>query len=594
MLGKGRPMTLIELACMYLDEGFSIIPLQPRNKHPPEGFRWKEYQSRRPTEEEIYQWFGDGEEHNIGIVTGAVSGLCVVDLDSESAVEFSKLHGFPRTPMVKTGKGYHLYYNYTEGVRNFQNRHDLPDIDLRGDGGYVVAPPSVHESGKQYLFPEGYSLFDLPLADLPEILLSLQEQKPPPSDLVKGVSKGSRNDSLARLCGSWIRHGLSLVECVENARIWNARNAPPLTDGEIERTIKSIWEKNGSGESTKKKAEPVKGYPITVAQMLAEDVPDPEPFIKDLIHREELIILSGPTKLGKTILCSNIGLSMACGRSWHGFEIPRPMRVLYSQQEVSYPWFRKRLIRMIEHLENDEYDLLKDNFLQATTKGLLLDRGDHERIVRSWIEGLKPDLIVLDPLFTYHTGNENSTQEMNRLIRVLQRIIQDYKVTIVLVHHHGKPSAVDLSGSERHRGSSVIGGAADGNLIFQRVSKTRYELAGSPDQYGELSFEMRNVRAPEPMILRRNEETLWLDRVKPDSVAKVTAGDVVRYLLENGPTMRKVLIKEMMELHEASEITVKRAIMKTEDVASRKMKGKGGPVELYLEPSDKPVSDDGF
>jgi len=141
-------MTILDYAYYYLKKGFSVIPLRPNGKKPV--IEWAEFQSRFPTEEELFEWFGNGSQNNIGIVTGAISGLDVVDLDSADAVRFAQEHSFPLTPLVKTGEGIHLYYRHKEGVRNFQKRDDLPGIDLRGDGGYIVAPPSVHESGKRY------------------------------------------------------------------------------------------------------------------------------------------------------------------------------------------------------------------------------------------------------------------------------------------------------------------------------------------------------------------------------------------------------------------------------------------------------------
>ena len=156
----------LEWAKWYVAKGFSIIPIRPEDKKPAIE-TWKIYQKHKPTEDNLKIWFGNGSQNNIGIVTGKASGIAVVDLDSNRAVEYAKTQNFPPTPLVKTGKGYHLYYSYKEGVRNFQKRDDLPDIDLRGDGGCVVAPPSIHSSGKQYQWVEGKGLDDLPFAELP-------------------------------------------------------------------------------------------------------------------------------------------------------------------------------------------------------------------------------------------------------------------------------------------------------------------------------------------------------------------------------------------------------------------------------------------
>jgi hypothetical protein len=235
--------SVLDQARYYVAKGFSVIPLRPLGKEAT--IKWKEFQNRHPTDEELIEWFGNGSTNNIGIVTGRISNIAVLDYDSDKAVEYSSANNFPATPLVRTGKGYHAYYRYRKGIRNFQKRNDLPDIDLRGDGGYVVAPPSVHKSGKQYEWMPGKGIEDLPFAELPEIVIS---QKPagntPMKDLYKGVNAGQRNDALARLTGSWVKDRLSLDDCLQNADIWNTKNEPPLPNMEIERTVKSIFEKH--------------------------------------------------------------------------------------------------------------------------------------------------------------------------------------------------------------------------------------------------------------------------------------------------------------------------------------------------------------
>jgi len=240
-------MNTLEYARLYVSKGFSVIPLEPKGKRPivPS---WREYQETHPTEEELVKWFGNEDETNIGIVTGKISNIVVVDCDSQIAVEFSKDNHFPKAPSVKTGKpdGYHLYYAYPENreIRNFQKRDDLPDIDLRADGGYVVAPPSIHSTGAQYKWLPRAGL-DIPFAPLPEILLTEKtDNKTPLRDLYKGVPEGKRNDSLTRLVGSWANDGLSFDECLENAYLWNSKNDPPLPEKEIVKTVSSIFQKH--------------------------------------------------------------------------------------------------------------------------------------------------------------------------------------------------------------------------------------------------------------------------------------------------------------------------------------------------------------
>ena len=225
---------ILRQALEYLKRGLSVIPLVGKKPLIP----WEEFQHRHATESEVIEWYRKWPKANVGIITGAISGVDVVDFDSAAAYKNAKERGFPETLMAKTGRpgACHCYCKHVEGVHNFQKRDDLPDTDLRAEGGYVVAPPSVHESGAIYTW-----INDLPLADLPEwIFTKDNSEKLPLKDLYKGVSPGSRNDTLARLVGSWAGDGLSLEDCLENARLWNQKNNPPLSEQEVLSVVKSI------------------------------------------------------------------------------------------------------------------------------------------------------------------------------------------------------------------------------------------------------------------------------------------------------------------------------------------------------------------
>ena len=122
---------------------------------------WKEFQTRLPTESEVSGWFDQNPDANIGIVTGKISNLVVFDLDSQDAVDYAENEGgFPDSVKVKTGKGYHVYIQHPGfEIRNSVNKK--LDIDIRADGGYVAAPPSIHGSGHQYEWEEGFSISEI-------------------------------------------------------------------------------------------------------------------------------------------------------------------------------------------------------------------------------------------------------------------------------------------------------------------------------------------------------------------------------------------------------------------------------------------------
>lgn len=142
--------TFLDAARSYLGAGFSLIPLEARGKKP--ALEWRAFQSRKPTEAELVQWFYRAER-NIGLVCGGVSGgITVIDFDSVPAWEAWIEEDTTRwlIPTVTTSHGKHVYIR-TEvpcGNRRFHDRR----VDLRGEGGYVVAPPSVHPDGTTYIW----------------------------------------------------------------------------------------------------------------------------------------------------------------------------------------------------------------------------------------------------------------------------------------------------------------------------------------------------------------------------------------------------------------------------------------------------------
>lgn len=160
---------LLAYAEFYHDAGFSVIPLQTGRKQPL--IQWQEYQRRIATLEEIHQWFERWKDTNIGIVTGRVSNIIVLDVDGEEGWRTIRDNNLeiPMTWSVATGKGAHFYFKHPGGeITNFVKV--LPGIDLRGDRGYVVAPPSIHPSGRIYQWNNDLKLEP---AEAPEWLLEL-------------------------------------------------------------------------------------------------------------------------------------------------------------------------------------------------------------------------------------------------------------------------------------------------------------------------------------------------------------------------------------------------------------------------------------
>jgi len=243
-----------EAARAYLARGWSVIPVEAGGKRPL--VRWEAFQQKRPSEQDLRRWYRRWPDANVGIVTGVISSLLVLDVDPRHGGDASlrelerRYHALPDTvEAVSGGGGRHLYFAHPGGV--VHNRVALaPGIDLRGDGGMIVAPPSRHPSGRGYEWKISHGPDDASLAGLPPWLLGrLQPAAPSPGhpaaywrSLVRGgVAEGARNNTVASLTGHLLWREVDLEVIKELLLCWNRlRCRPPLSDDEVLSAIESI------------------------------------------------------------------------------------------------------------------------------------------------------------------------------------------------------------------------------------------------------------------------------------------------------------------------------------------------------------------
>jgi len=138
-------LTWKEKALAWHDAGFIPIPLKPGDKAPP---LMKEWQLERPTREDVEKWWTQWPEANIGLVTGKAGGFAVIDWDEGESYEQHTWRGTweEETVVVRTGRGYHVWYLIEEPVRT----RNFPGVQIKGERSYVLAPGSLHPSGKYY------------------------------------------------------------------------------------------------------------------------------------------------------------------------------------------------------------------------------------------------------------------------------------------------------------------------------------------------------------------------------------------------------------------------------------------------------------
>jgi hypothetical protein len=210
----------------------------------------------------IEAWWERWPSSNVGIATGAMSGFDVIDVDprhggDETLAELERRHGpLPMTVMSHTGGGGdHLFFAHADGVRSAPDKKLGRGLDVRADGGFIVAPPSLHVSGRRYAWDVDHHIDDVPIVPAPAWLLELLQPpegtlrmaRPPEfwCELIAGgIDDGRRNASITSLIGLLLRRYVDPAVVLELARCVNdARCRPPLEDNEILRIMKSIGER---------------------------------------------------------------------------------------------------------------------------------------------------------------------------------------------------------------------------------------------------------------------------------------------------------------------------------------------------------------
>jgi hypothetical protein len=224
-------------AAEYRRRGWSPIPIKPRSKEP-NLVELEPYLYRAATTEELNSWAWSG----VGIVTGPLSGVLVLDVDSDEGEAFLRERGHPPTPIARTPSGgLHLYFKHPDHEEKTRIRV-APGLDVKASGGFVVAPPSVGENGKPYEW--AVSPADAELADPPEWLLSILRSRRfngPAAAVGERIPPGERNKVLASLAGTMRRRGMGEAEILAALQVANEQRCrPPLEAEEVEKIAASV------------------------------------------------------------------------------------------------------------------------------------------------------------------------------------------------------------------------------------------------------------------------------------------------------------------------------------------------------------------
>ncbi len=224
---------------------------------------------------------------------------------------------------------------------------------------------------------------------------------------------------------------------------------------------------------------------IELGSFLGVDFPPPAPICEGLINHGEFVILSAASKVGKSKFAMSLSLAVSKGIKFlEHFETHRG-NVFYLQTEISNGEFQKRLRDCgYESEVGDAKTLLSNDRIN------LMESKSFEILSRT-IEQHEVKLMILDPFYTLHRGDECSQYDMHPLLTNLSLLAKKHNIGIFLIHHQGKQNEIrgSFQTGHHHRGSSAFGDVPDGSLSLRTMGKNQLKL----------SFEFRNRPTPDPL-----------------------------------------------------------------------------------------------
>lgn len=310
-------MNPIPYAQAYAQRGWQTFPLRAKDKIP--FVKWADVATCDETM--LTGWFDNYPDANIGIACGQRSGIVVLDVDAghggyESLTKLIEKHGaLPETPVSKTGSGgEHIIFKYPSGfdIRNSAGKLG-PGLDIRANGGYIVAPPSIHPNGNAYEWA-----VDTDLAEMPDWMIEALKEAPKPEAKpaqVGEVIEGGRNDYLTKMAGAMRRKNFSEDAIFAALQIDNREKCrPPLSDGEVYQISKSVMRYDAQDIPQVEKPLP---NSLTTIELLEAEIKEREKDPREVwgIHYawEYLSLVTGGKQKGELIYGAG---EPGVGKSW--------------------------------------------------------------------------------------------------------------------------------------------------------------------------------------------------------------------------------------------------------------------------------------
>lgn len=506
--------------------GFKLFPVTPGEKGPPLFKGWPE----KATADlwQLNQWAELYPGCNWGI---HCEDMVVVDIDAhkgglESAKAIKGL--LPSTLTVKTPSGgYHMYYRHEGGVANSVSKALGQAIDIRTNGGYVVAPGCTAGGGRYYKINGDWSVTPAPAALIERCFRAPASiQLPPaPENIDQDRAAARARDWLARqslpeqgerdarlmAASSMLKDfGVAAEQAEEVLQIW--LDCMDLTDFPPEQIRKCIAQGYKTENPAGCRSDEAVINMLPKIEPAVVEAPAPEPamiyglfdvdleamrqcdyLVKNWIGRAKDIILHGPYSSGKTFFALRMCAHIAAGRDWWGERVKQG-GVLYLNYE-GHATMGKRLVALTNQMPELACDPKLPLFVTNMRKPLVTrekEPGAGQPVMSSAMDafndraGSYPDLIVIDTMRNALGGGESDTDLTQAYAEMVHELV-DGGISVMTIHH---PGHADKS---RSRGDSGIEAGADTVIKLSLQEKTATTTKQRDGLLKDVGYDLRVV-----------------------------------------------------------------------------------------------------
>lgn len=422
-------------------------------KHPI--IEWKRYQHERADEQQLREWWRKYPKANPAVVTGTISNVLV--LDHDEVIETAS-HA---TLAAKSGSGgLHLFYQLDGKGYPSKNRV-AEKLDVKCEAGYVILPPSIHQSGGHYEW-----LNNLPIAKITPLVEALfVNQLAVRSGTGVVHYEGTRDDTTVIEIGRLFARGLGPQEVWEEIQRYNQEwNFPPLSLQQLKEKVVSIWKSEGPKrleQRNKKQPEPPSSRLVfrTTGEMLDRYGGREQTWIVNKwLPSNTCCIVSAPPETYKTWVMMDLAISISTGRPFLGrYPVERTGRVLIVQQEDNYEFIMDRLMQLSDAGEIDEetFKLYQEPDIHwLDGKNLTIDNEDSMNQLEAFIVEKRPLVAIIDPMYAFIPLADDYGAGAAKLINSrLKRLRDMYGVTFILVHHTSRSAVRSEASGGRKRDS---------------------------------------------------------------------------------------------------------------------------------------------